>query len=61
LTFLFFLEQETAAKHQKQNDPAMSDFILSIKEEIIVNQHKRADVIFVAVFRHARKIEKSDN
>jgi len=48
------------AKHQKQNDPAMSNFILSIKEEIILYQHKRADVNFVAVFRHVRKIEKSD-
>jgi hypothetical protein len=55
-----FLEYETIAKHQKKNDPAMSNFILSLKEEIILYQHKKADVNFVAVFRHVRKIEKSD-
>jgi len=38
----------------------MLNFILSIKEEIILYKHTRADVNFVAVFRHLRKIEKSD-
>jgi hypothetical protein len=55
-----FLEYETIAKHQKKNDPAMSNFILSLKEEIILYQNKKADMHFVAVFRHVRKIEKSD-
>jgi hypothetical protein len=57
---LFFLEYETIAKHQKQKDPAMTNFILSTKEEIILYQYRKADVNFVAVFRHVRKIEKSD-
>lgn len=37
------------------------NFLLSIKEEIILYQHKSADVNFVTVFTHVRKIDKSDH